>query len=294
MTLSRRYIILLFVLAGFAGTGCKMLPGNLPRLGADSTPEPVDPSNAAETRTKPKTSSSNHRIIITDSSRSADAENFAKIRRNLRALVTAEETFFAENGAYSDDFNFVRFKPEDEVKVRFLWISPRGWAASGTHPALQGRDCVTFVGKADAPPTTLRFVRRGREGVLVCDDSSRSSRPVAPSPAEVEAGNVLADLSPPVAMKVDLRNLVHSQSVYFATQGIYARRTETLALQYLWHPGVRVKILSADAQSWSAKATHFRFPGGSCVIYMGAVREHPLTDRRGVRASSPGVPVCDE
>jgi len=59
-------------------------------------------------------------------------------------------------------------------------------------------------------------------------------------------------------MKVDLRNLAHSQETYFAMQGVYARRTESMALQYLWHPQVRVKILTSDGQSWAARR---RMPG---------------------------------
>ena len=95
-------------------------------------------------------------------------------------------------------------------------------------------------------------------------------------------------------MKVDLRNLVRSQETYFAMQGVYARRTEPLALQYLWHKDVEVKILSADAQSWSARATHARFPGKSCVIWFGSVAQRPMTDHGSRQADRSGVPVCDE
>jgi hypothetical protein len=95
-------------------------------------------------------------------------------------------------------------------------------------------------------------------------------------------------------MKVDLRNLAHSQETFFAMQGFYARRTETMALQYLWHHNVRVKILAADAGSWMAKATHARFPGKSCVIWYGPVAQRPETDAQQRRESRAGVPVCDE
>jgi hypothetical protein len=94
-------------------------------------------------------------------------------------------------------------------------------------------------------------------------------------------------------MKVDLRNLVHSQDFYFATQGVYARRTEPLALQYLWHPGVRVTVLAADARSWSAKATHDKLPGKSCVIWFGSVTQRPATDAEHRKEGRAGVPVCD-
>jgi hypothetical protein len=77
-------------------------------------------------------------------------------------------------------------------------------------------------------------------------------------------------------------------------QGIYARRTQTLALQYLWHRDVKVEILTADAESWAAKATHARFPGKSCVIWVGATPRRPATDKLKRQDSRAGVPVCDD
>jgi hypothetical protein len=226
-------------------------------------------------------------------------ESFAEIRRTLRRLVAAEESFFAENGAYSDELSLIGLTPDKNTTIRFLWLSRDGWAASGTHTALEGRDCVVFVGQSKAPPTTLKYVRSGREGVTVCDDTSAPSKPMAAPPAKpkpplADAGNALDLLDPRVIMKVDLRNLAHSQETYFAMQGSYARRTEPLALQYLWHRDVRVKILAADDQSWAAKATHAKFPGKSCVIWFGAVAQRPRTDAQQRQENRAGVPVCDE
>lgn len=227
--------------------------------------------------------------------------SFAEIRRALRRLVVAEAAFFAENGAYSDELSLIGLTPDKNTTIRFLWLSRDGWAASGMHTALAGKDCVVFVGQAKAPPTTLKYVRSGPEGVTVCDDSSAPSKPplaaappAKPTPPVADAGSALDLLAPPVIMKVDLRNLAHSQETYFAMQGTYARRTEPLALQYLWHRDVRVKILAADDQSWAAKATHARFPGKSCVIWFGAVAKRPATDAQQRQENRSGVPVCDE
>jgi len=76
-------------------------------------------------------------------------------------------------------------------------------------------------------------------------------------------------------------------------QGFYAKRSENLALQYLWHRGVQVKILSADAESWTAKATHPRIRGKSCVIWFGPVAQRPVTDAQRRHETRSGVPVCD-
>ena len=230
-----------------------------------------------------------------------DAGSFAEIRRALRRLVVAEETFFAENGTYTDDLSVIRFTPGKDVTTRFLWLSRDGWAASGTHSALLGKDCVIFVGVAKAPPTTLKYVRAGRLGVPVCDDRSAPAQPVAaeprspaPTPPPPDTANTLDLLDPRVVMKVDLRNLAHSQETYFQMQGSYARRTETMALQYLWHRDVQVRILAADARSWVAKATHAKHPGKSCVIWYGPVSQRPKTDAQQKGTGRSGVPVCDD
>ena len=230
----------------------------------------------------------------------AEAAGFADIRRTLRRLVAGEESYFAENGTYTEDLSVIRLKPDKNVSVRFLWLSREGWAASGTHTALPDKDCVIFVGQAQAPPTTLKYVRPGRVGIPVCDDKSvATKRPAAPppkaaAPPEADTASALDLVDPRIAMKVDLRNLAQSQATYLAMQGTYARRTESMALQYLWHRDVSVKILSADPQSWAAKATHAKLPGKSCVIWFGLMPQRPSTDAQQRGEKQPGVPVCDE
>jgi hypothetical protein len=281
---------LLMTLA-LASVGCSDL---IPRRStdgalADTTPEAASSPNPS---TRPRGQKDGRPTAAIEEA------GFAEIRRTLRRLVAAEETFFAENGAYSDELSLIGLTPEKNTSVRFLWLSRDGWAASGMHAALTGRDCVVFVGQAQAPPTTLKYVRSGKEGVTVCDDSRAPPAPPAapakPKPPLAEAGSALDLLDPRVLMKVDLRNLAHSQETYFAMQGSYARRTEPMALQYLWHRDVRVKILAADDQSWAAKATHARFPGKSCVIWFGAVAQRPATDAQQRQENRAGVPVCDE
>ena len=94
-------------------------------------------------------------------------------------------------------------------------------------------------------------------------------------------------------MKVDLRNLVYSQETFYQMNGFYARRTENLALQYLWHRGVKITILNADEDSWAARATHVNWPGKSCVIWLGPVPQRPMTDAEKKVPDQPAVPVCD-
>ena len=233
-----------------------------------------------------------------------DGQRFDQIRRSLRRLVIAEEGYYAENGVYTEAVTRIGFRPEGDAEVRFLWLTRGGWAASGTHPGMPGRDCVIYVGREHGAPTTLREVRSGREGVPVCDVSPGGRRaPAAPSstagaappaPAVTDTGSALDAVNPSVQMRVDLRNLVRSQDTYYGTQGVYARRTEPFALQFMWHRGVTITILSANDDSWSARATHVSRPGKSCVIYMGPVAHRPATEGQQRVPDKPAVPACDD
>ncbi len=231
------------------------------------------------------------------------AERLASVRRGLRRLVVAEETYYAENGVYTDDISRIGYSPEDGTDVRFLWLTRAGWAASGTDPDLPGRDCVIFVGRAHGPPTTMHDVRQGREGTPVCDGvPTRPASSVAPqaaaaaeapAPGSADTGRALDGVTPTVQMLVDLRNLVRSQDTYYGTQAVYSKRTEPFALQYLWHKGVKISILSANDAAWSARAEHVARPGKSCVIWLGPVAQRPATEAEKRTSDQPGTPVCD-
>ncbi len=124
------------------------------------------------------------------------AAAFSETRGTLRRLVTAEETFFAENGTYTDELSHLGLKPDSNTTIRFLRISRDGWAARGTHTSLPGRDCVIFVGRSRRPPTTVKYGRRGREGVPVCDDARASiPQPSPPAAAEPAGRQRLPSLS---------------------------------------------------------------------------------------------------
>jgi hypothetical protein len=282
-------------------------PANTTTVAETASPPPPPPA--------PKPNRAPKRAAKVDPA--LDAERFGAIRRGLRRLVVAEETYYAENGVYTEDMARMGFTPEKDTEVRFLWLARTGWGASSTHPGMPGRDCVIFVGRAHGPPTTLRHVRSGREGVPVCDASpgvqvasvaptpAVAAEPPATAPApappatasaavDADTGSALDMVNPSVQMRVDLRNLVRSQETYFGIQGVYSRRTEPFALQYLWHRGVKITILGANDQSWSARATHASRPGKSCVVWLGPVPQRPATESQERTPTEPSIPVCDD
>ena len=96
---------------------------------------------------------------------------FRAISQTLRRLVAAQQSFFAENGAYSADLAKVGFRPLGASEVEFLWVTKDGWAARTTHPALPGAGLVTFTGLGGPVPATRRLNRSPREGVVAAISS---------------------------------------------------------------------------------------------------------------------------
>jgi hypothetical protein len=230
----------------------------------------------------------------------AAAAAFRQMSQTLRRLVAAEQTFYAENGTYSGDLQRLDVRPLGETRVEFLSAARTGWAARATHPGLPGRDCVTYTGAVSAAPTTTRYGRRGREGMVLCDDERRPGRPTSPAaqseptPAPVDTTNALDAVNPAVQMRVDLRKLSQAQAAYYGTQGLYSRQVERLPLQYGWHRGVTVTLIHADVHSWSARATHASRPGKSCVIWFGTPATRPFTAAERKVPARSGVPACDD
>jgi hypothetical protein len=234
---------------------------------------------------------------------------FRDISQTLRRLVAAEQSFFAENGTYSADLARVGFRPFGASQVEFLWVTKDGWAARATHPAIPGRDCVTFTGGGGPVPATRRLNRSGREGVVACDfvfptPPPRNAAPAAPAPAApaqaraptpvvVDTTNALDAVDPVVQMRVDLKKLALAQTAYFGTQGTFSRRVETLPLQYGWQRGVSVTLISADQRSWTARARHQARPGKSCVVWFGQPLRRPMTATEQMIPEHSGEPACD-
>ncbi|MCZ6917200.1 MAG: hypothetical protein O7I93_10520 [Gemmatimonadetes bacterium] len=69
------------------------------------------------------------------------------------------------------------------------------------------------------------------------------------------------------AVESDLMRLVEVQAAFFETNGRYGRLDE-LGARYISSQGVRVRILAADAQGWSATAWHL-LTSRSCSLGSG-------------------------
>lgn len=287
-----RRIALLPLLLALASAGCDdSVPDRLPEVMASPPARDSAPPATTPADTEPRPRSRPAAPL-----KPAEAEYYAQIRRALRRLVTAEQAFYAENGTYTEDLERVGFRRDGRTEITFVWLRRDGWIASAEHPAMPGRSCVIYVGRVKAAPNSMMYVRGAREGVPTCDDTplvrNRAGQLTAAPPTDTTSA--LDAVAPMIQMRVDLRNLVLSQSAYLAAQGIYSRRIEPLALQYLWHRGVNVRLLNVERDSWSARATHASRPGKSCVVWYGPVAYKPTTYAQRRVPDTEGVPVCDD
>jgi hypothetical protein len=111
----------------------------------------------------------------------AQAEPIALVRTSLRAVATAQETYWTEHGTYTTDLSVLRQVMEgiesceiqEGVTVRIAEASENGWAAEANHPEYPGRSCVQWYAKPGAvePIATAREGKRGDEspGRVICD-----------------------------------------------------------------------------------------------------------------------------
>lgn len=87
----------------------------------------------------------------------------AAVRSDLRNLVTAQESFFADHVRYSASLDSLQFTPSRGVTIQFSGaVRPTGWAAIATHEGAPGARCAMFVGNATPP------IAGAREGEPTC------------------------------------------------------------------------------------------------------------------------------
>jgi hypothetical protein len=89
-----------------------------------------------------------------------------------------------------------------------------------------------------------------------------------PHSASDEAGAPGSDSPYYASVRSDLRNLVTAEEAYFADSVRYTTRLS--AMHFETTPGVTIKSILLSSDGWSATATHVRWPGWVCSIYVGS------------------------
>ena len=89
--------------------------------------------------------------------------NVATMQTALKNLGQAEETYFAEHGAYTASLDSLNFTPSAEMTLTVVEATNTGWSATITHPLAEPRKCAFYLGSAvPVPPATS-------QGALACE-----------------------------------------------------------------------------------------------------------------------------
>lgn len=121
-------------------------------------------------------------------------------------------------------------------------------------------------------------------------------QPMAVAPKSVAETPTVAQASTPTPdelltiLRSDLRALTIAEEGAVHANGNYETRLDRLPVKP--SPGVRLELIAATPDGWSAIATHASLPGVSCVVYAGDAKAPPAT-RKQNRRGAPGEIVCD-
>jgi hypothetical protein len=215
------------------------------------------------------------------------------VRSTLEELKWDQAKNFRLKRGYATDLAALRYQSRPGTIVRIVWSNKWGWAALAADSLVPDQYCAIYVGSVpDAITPDARHW--GKPGQIYCDGRTDGG----PLGRETLYGDETPDQTlaryAMTIMPTSLMQLGISQDAYRKVQYTYARRIEPMALQYGWEPGVRVRMLFANSEGWSAEATYDLLPGRSCVIWGGTVPQRPVTAADKIEADDEGVPVCDE
>jgi hypothetical protein len=73
----------------------------------------------------------------------------ATMKGDLRALISAEEEFFADSGKYTSSLNLLSFRPSTLNKILLFRLTPDGWVATIAN-AKTSTVCAVFIGSTRA------------------------------------------------------------------------------------------------------------------------------------------------
>ena len=72
----------------------------------------------------------------------------AAMKTDLRNLATAQEGYFSDNQAFTNDTTALNFAPSKNVTVTIDQLSSTGWHAQAVHTLVSGKQCNVYVGAA--------------------------------------------------------------------------------------------------------------------------------------------------
>jgi hypothetical protein len=95
--------------------------------------------------------------------------DLSSVRKDLKALVAAQETYFSNHNAYATAMSALEFVPAEGVTIKLLEVAQGSYSASGILAGKSGASCVMFINRVSAIPKTAQGLAAKEEGVPVCD-----------------------------------------------------------------------------------------------------------------------------
>jgi hypothetical protein len=220
----------------------------------------------------------------------------ADLKSSLYRLRALQSNLYALDRSYTDSPGALGYSPDPGVDLKIVWASNWGWAAIARDEDQPYLVCTMYVGAVPHEGAAAGRIDDAKAGVPNCMPTDESPAWRGSYPQLLLADSARTSLARGAAtlMRHDLVKLIRSQRTNRALQGVYARHVAPMSLHYGWHPGVTLRIVSADAVGWVAEATYDQVPGHSCVIWGGTVAQKPTTAGTGKVAEAEGVPVCDD
>ncbi|HET7598795.1 MAG TPA: hypothetical protein VFK09_00800 [Gemmatimonadales bacterium] len=243
----------------------------------------------------PKPATAPRRAAYFRSARRIPVPPPADLQASLLRLRLLQSNLYALGRTYTSNPDQLGYAPEAGVEVNIVWASNWGWAAVARDTDRPDYVCTMYVGAVPHSGASAGRIDDAKAGTPNCTASSESPGRWVAYPQLLTADSARGSLAQgaKTLMRHDLVKLILSQRTHRSMQGVYARRIDPMSLHYAWHPGVDLKIVSADANGWAAEATYDQWPGHSCVIWAGTPPKHPTT-AGGRTAETEGEPTCDD
>ncbi|HEX3866819.1 MAG TPA: hypothetical protein VHV78_08710 [Gemmatimonadaceae bacterium] len=110
----------------------------------------------------------------------ADAAMRTKLKSDLRNLVVAQESYFADHSAYADLLDNLKFRPSAGSQISLVATQNNAWAAVASDPSWPGKSCVIYINLAEKyRPKTLQEKQVGGmqdEGRPMCDGDPKPEK----------------------------------------------------------------------------------------------------------------------
>ena len=93
-----------------------------------------------------------------------------KMKSDLRNLVTAQESYFADHSAYAAELTDLRFRSSAGVTITFTATQNAAWGAEARNEALPNVVCGIYVNLAEKYRPKVSIQTKAAEGEPTCMD----------------------------------------------------------------------------------------------------------------------------